>query len=247
MLVISFFVLHWYVSLFFQTFFHHRYAAHNQFTMSRTWEKIFYFLSFISQGSSYLSPYSYAVLHRMHHAHADTELDPHSPKYDSSLMAMMLRTKRIYKDISTGDANVDEVYTKRLPNWVALDKFADNWAVRTGWILFYTAFYVFFATQWWMYALLPLHFVMGPLHGAIINWFAHKDGYINYTTKDTSHNLMPIDIIMLGEGFHNNHHKYQRSPNFGKKWYEFDPVYPVIVLMSKAGILQLKRAESAEA
>lgn len=244
MIVISFFILHWYVSLFFQTFFHHRYAAHNQFTMSFVWERIFHLLSFISQGSSYLSPYAYAVLHRMHHAHADTELDPHSPKYDPSLMAMMLRTRRIYSDIAEDRANVDEVYKKRLPQWKALDRFADFWLVRVSWVAAYTVFYAFFATHWWMYALLPLHFIMGPLHGAIINWFAHKYGYINYKTQDTSHNLMPIDIIMLGEGFHNNHHKFQRSPNFGKKWYEIDPVYPIILGMNKLGILKMKRAES---
>ena len=244
MIIISFFIIHWYVSLFFQTFFHHRYAAHNQFTMSYFWERVFYLLSFISQGSSYLSPYSYAVLHRMHHAHADTELDPHSPKYDPSLMAMMLRTKRIYSDIADDRANVDEVYKKRLPQWKQLDRFADRWLVRLTWVALYIAFYAVFATQWWMYALLPLHFIMGPLHGAIINWFAHKYGYINYKTQDTSRNLMPIDIIMLGEGFHNNHHKFQRSPNFGKKWYEIDPVYPVIVLLNKVGIITLKRAEA---
>ncbi|MGL5233596.1 MAG: acyl-CoA desaturase, partial [Empedobacter falsenii] len=64
--VIIIFVIHWYASLFFQTFFHHRYASHAMFTMSRAWEKIFHVLAWIFQGSSYLSPYTYGVMHRHH-------------------------------------------------------------------------------------------------------------------------------------------------------------------------------------
>eukprot|EP01036_Dinobryon_divergens_P038408 gene38408-50429_t len=31
------------------------------------------------EGSSFLSPRAYAILHRMHHAFSDTKRDPHSP------------------------------------------------------------------------------------------------------------------------------------------------------------------------
>jgi stearoyl-CoA desaturase (delta-9 desaturase) len=240
--IILFFLAHWYLSLFSQTFFHHRYAAHRMFSMSPFWERFFYLFSFITQGSSYLSPYSYGVLHRMHHANADTEDDPHSPSYDRNLFSMMWRTKTIYSDISKGKADVPEVYTKQLPNWKSLDRFADNLIVRGSWVLLYTAFYILFAPHWAFFLLLPLHFVMGPLHGAIINWFAHKYGYTNFKTKDTSRNLMPIDILMMGEGFHNNHHKYQKSPNFGKRWFELDPVYPAILLFKKLRIIRLAGA-----
>ena len=80
--ILIFFVAHWYLSLFFQTFFLHRYAAHKAFTMNKFTEKVVYILTWIFQGSNYLSPYGYGVMHRMHHALADTENDPHSPKYD---------------------------------------------------------------------------------------------------------------------------------------------------------------------
>ena len=45
-------------------------------------EKVFYVLTWIFQGSNYLSVYGYGVMHRMHHPCADTPQDPHSPKYD---------------------------------------------------------------------------------------------------------------------------------------------------------------------
>ena len=78
------------------------------FTMSKGWEKFFFVLSWISQGSSYLSAHAYGILHRMHHEYADTEKDPHSPKYDATLMKMMWRTKEVYMDIMNDESGVDE-------------------------------------------------------------------------------------------------------------------------------------------
>ncbi|MGI9526471.1 MAG: acyl-CoA desaturase [Weeksellaceae bacterium] len=241
--VISFFIAHWYLSLFTQTFFHHRYAAHATFTMNRFWEKAFHVISFIFQGSSYLSPYAYGVMHRLHHAYADTEKDPHSPKYDRNVFTMMWRTRGIYKAIDEGTAAIDPKFTKGVPKWRAFDRFAENGLVRTLWVLIYIAIYYFAGAQWWLYFLIPIHAVMGPFHGVIINWFAHKYGYRNYDVKDTSMNLMPVDIFMLGEGLHNNHHKFGGRPKFAVKWYEFDPVYPLIWLFDKVGIIHIKHKD----
>jgi len=190
------------------------------FTMSRGWEKFFFIYSLITQGSSYLSPYAYAILHRLHHAFADTDKDPHSPMYDKNLFTMMWRTKNVYTSIFKGEMAVEEKYKKGAPQWTAFDTFADTWAVRIFWGACYVAFYVAFATHWWMYLLLPLHFVMGPAHGVVINWFAHKYGYVNFKVSDTSKNLLPLDVLMLGESYHNNHHKRCTSANFGFRWFE---------------------------
>jgi len=242
MIILIFFAAHWYLSLFTQTFFHHRYAAHRMFTMSKFWEKVFYALSFIFQGSSYLSPYGYGAMHRLHHAHADTERDPHSPKYDDNIWKMMWKTKTVYNDILYKKVKLEEKYLKDLPHWPWLEKIADNWASRLGWSAFYIGFYVIFATEWWMFLLLPIHFVMGPFHGAIINWFAHKIGYVNFKVKDTSKNFLPLDFLMLGESYHNNHHKFGGRANFGYRWFEIDPVYPFIKLFNALRIIRLRKS-----
>ena len=242
MAILIFFVAHWYLSLFFQTFFHHRYAAHRQFTMSKTNEKIFIVLSWIFQGSSYLSYYAYGILHRMHHAYADTEKDPHSPKYDRNFWLMMWKTRNIYSDIFKGKVEVEERFKKDIPQWTSFERVADHLVVRIGWGLIYTLFYIAFATHWWMFLLLPIHYLMGPIHGAIINWFAHKFGTVDHQVDDTSKNLLPVDFLMLGESYHNNHHKFPGRPNFGVKWYQFDPVYPVIRLFHWMGIIKLRTA-----
>ena len=240
MVIFTFIAVHWYSSLFFQTFFHHRYAAHQMFDMSKSWEKVFFVFSFIAQGSSYLSPYAYGILHRMHHAFADTEKDPHSPKYDRNVFAMMWRTKVLYSNIFHGRVEVEMRFKEGVPKWLSFENFAKSWTIRFVWITFYTGFYIVFATEWWMYLFLPMHFIMGPLHGAIINWFAHKYGYTNFDLGDTSKNFLPIDVLMLGESYHNNHHKFSHSANFGYRWFEFDPIYPIIGLFDKLKIIHLK-------
>ena len=238
--VILFFVLHWFLSLFFQTFFHHRYASHRQFTMSKGWERIFFVGSWICQGSSYLSPYAYGAMHRMHHAYADTDKDPHSPQFDANPFSMMWRTRLIYNSIFDGERDLDPKFTKDLPEWRSFDVFCSNNIVRSMWIIVYILIYVAIDPAWYWYLLIPIHIVMGPFHGVVINWFAHEIGYRNFKVGDTSKNLFPWDLLMLGEGLHNNHHKHAHRPNFAWKKWEFDPVYPVILLFNAVGIIKLR-------
>ncbi|MDD3459167.1 MAG: acyl-CoA desaturase [Weeksellaceae bacterium] len=239
LILVGFFILHWYSSLFFQSMFHHRYAAHGMFKMSKFWEKTFHIGSFLTQGASYLSPYAYGVLHRLHHAFADTEKDPHSPIFDKDLFQMMWRTRRIYNEIDQEIAVVGEKFKKGVPKWRKFDKFAESKITRLVWVGVYVLIYFLFNSPWWLYVLIPIHVLMSPVHGVIVNWFSHKYGYRNFDVKDTSTNLFPVDLLMWGECLHNNHHKFGGRPNFKVKWYEFDPMYPFIIIMDKLRIIRL--------
>jgi stearoyl-CoA desaturase (delta-9 desaturase) len=241
MAVFLFFVAIWYSSLFCQTFFHHRYAAHGAFSMSKGWEKFFFVLSAITQGSSYLSPRAYALMHRMHHAYTDTEKDPHSPAYSKNVMDMMIKTYHVYAGILNNKIVLDPKFMKNVPDWPAFDRFVGTRYVRVMWVLLYLAFFIKFATAPWQYIFLPIIILMAPVHGAIINWFAHKYGYQSYQMKNTSTNLLHFDFLMLGESYHNNHHKFPSSINFGRKWYELDPIYPFIKLFALLGIVKLSK------
>ena len=239
MIIIIFFIAHWYLSLFSQTFFNHRYASHQAFTMNKYWEKVFFVFTFITQGSSYMSPRTYAIMHRMHHAYTDTEKDPHSPQNFKNVFAMMWHTKNIFAGIYDKTIATEKKFHKNLPDWPAFDRFASSNIVKLMWVGFYIAFYIFFATSPWLYLLLPVTIVMGPFHGAIINWFAHKYGYTNFKQKNTSKNLLPVDLFMMGESYHNDHHQHPTHANFGSRWFEIDPVYYIILLFNKLRIIKL--------
>jgi stearoyl-CoA desaturase (Delta-9 desaturase) len=211
------------------------------FTMSPFWEKVFYLVLYISQGSSYLNPRAYAVLHRMHHAYSDTEKDPHSPHHTKNLLTMMWTTKRIYNDVLYRRSDVEQRFTKDLPEWKFIDLLGDSWYSRIGWGVFYVLFYVWVGGPWYTFLLLPVHFLMGPVHGAIVNWSGHKYGYSNFDNKDKSKNSLFVDFLMGGELFQNNHHKFASRPNFAMKWFEIDPTYPVIKLLSALRIVKMSR------
>ena len=239
-IIILFFTL-WYGGLFFQTFFLHRYAAHQTFTMSNVSEKVTYVLTWLFQGSNYLSAYGYGVMHRMHHAYADTEQDPHSPKFDGNLFAMMWKTKSTYQKINTKKITVDKKYTINVPQWKSFDKMASSGISRFTWTILYFLFFLKFATTWWLWLFLPVIMFMAPIHGVIINWFAHIYGYANYKLKDTSKNLLPFDFLMMGEAYHNNHHKHGSRANFGGvRWHEIDPTYIIMKALHKLGVIKLK-------
>jgi stearoyl-CoA desaturase (delta-9 desaturase) len=240
-----FFVLHWQAAVFFQSFYLHRYGAHRQFEMSPRMERFFYFCTWIVQGSSFLSPRGYAILHRLHHAYSDTEKDPHSPHFYRDVFTMMWQTKKRYEGFVTRKEAPEAKFDGGYPEWPALDKIADSWGTRIAFMVAYTAFYAAFATHAWMFLLLPVHFLMGPVHGAIVNWGGHKYGYRNYASDDRSRNSLPFDFLTAGELFQNNHHKYGMSPSFAVRWFEVDPTYVMMKALHAVGLIDMTGAQKA--
>ena len=136
---------------------------------------------------------------------------------------------------------IEPRFLKNLPDWKKLDIVAHtNWS-RLGWIVLYMLFYIFFAPSAWWFLLLPVHILMVPLQGAIINWFAHKYGSINFKVKNTSTNLFKIDLLMMGEAYHNNHHKSPSSINFGFRWFELDPTYIIMRCLNWLRVIRIPK------
>jgi stearoyl-CoA desaturase (delta-9 desaturase) len=238
--IVAFFVAHWVLSVFFQTFFLHRYGAHRMFTMTPGWERFFHLCTYVCQGSSYLNPRGYAILHRMHHAYSDTEKDPHSPVVAKNFFTMMNRTRDIYRGINRHTFPVEPRFEGGYPTWPLLDRYGSRWMSSVFWGTAYILFYFAFATAWWHFLLLPFHFFMGPVHGAIVNWFGHWMGYRNFDSKDDSRNTLPFDFVTCGELFQNNHHTYGSRPNFAVRRFEIDPAWTVIRVFAALGMLQVR-------
>src|SRR5689334_9265945 len=58
-----------------------------------------------------------------------------------------------------------------------------------------------------------------------------------FETRDESRNNAVTALFAAGEGWHNNHHRYQRAARNGFYWWEFDPTWYVIRLMQAAGLV----------
>ena len=240
MILMVFFVLHWYTAFFLQSFFHHRYAAHRHFTMSKLTERFFYVCCFLVHGSSYISPYAYGIMHRMHHMHTDTKEDPHSPSNCNGFFSTLWQTRNSYYNIFIGKTLVDDKVKKDLPQWISFERIVHNWVTRVCWIGVYIAVYIAFATAWWMYLFLPLTIALSTFQGTIINWWAHKFGYVNYPMNNTSKNMIPVDFIFCGDAYHNNHHKFPGRIKNSHRWFEIDLIYRVTWLLQKVNVVQWK-------
>lgn len=66
-------------------------------------------------------------------------------------------------------------------------------------------------------------------------WLCHV-GYKNF--ENTATNLRFLAVITGGEGLHNNHHGFPRSPKFSISRNEIDPAWPIIKLFT---LLKLAR------
>src|SRR6187402_962421 len=120
--IVAFLFAHWVSSIFFQTFFLHRYGAHRMFTLTPRWERFFHLMTWVTQGSSFLNPRAYAILHRMHHAYSDTEGDPHSPHFIKDVWGLMIKTKNIYNEYLKYKKEPEPAFRDRYPTWKTMDR-----------------------------------------------------------------------------------------------------------------------------
>ena len=81
-----------------------------------------------------------------------------------------------------------------------------------------------------------LRLVVG-LHATwFVNSAAHTWGYRTYDTPEGSTNLWWVGLIAWGEGWHNNHHAFQRSARHGHEWWEVDVNWLAIHALAKLGL-----------
>ena len=70
-----------------------------------------------------------------------------------------------------------------------------------------------------------------------INSLAHRYGKRRYRTRDDSRNNFLLALITMGEGWHNNHHRFPSSTRQGFFWWELDITYVLLKILSWFGIV----------
>ncbi|HEX9784658.1 MAG TPA: fatty acid desaturase [Opitutaceae bacterium] len=75
-------------------------------------------------------------------------------------------------------------------------------------------------------------------HGtSCINSRAHLMGERRYKTTDDSRNSLILAFVTLGEGWHNNHHRYMSATRNGFYWWEIDPTCYGLKLLACTGLI----------
>ena len=233
----------YFVRMFAITAFYHRYFAHRSFRTSRTMQFLF---AALANTAMQRGPLWWASTHRHHHSHSDEEPDAHSP-VQRSLLWSHIGWLTSPKNTTTDYSKVKDL--AKFPELVFLNRF-------------HSVVPLLFAIGLWglgaaLNALFPglgtsgaQIFVWGffisttvLLHGTLlVNSLAHVSGKRRFKTSDDSRNNLFIAIVTLGEGWHNNHHRYPHSTRQGFYWFEIDVTFYLLKMMEWMRLIKdLKR------
>jgi stearoyl-CoA desaturase (delta-9 desaturase) len=205
----------------------HRYYAHRAFQMNRVARFIW---TWVAVAAMQKGPLWWAGHHVYHHRFADREGDPHSPKVSGFYYAHVgwfLHDKQ-YSKIDPSNPVVRDF--SKYPEV----RFLDTYYFLPPLVLA-LAMYAAGGFPWLVWGFcLPTATLAHATFA--INTINHLYGSRRFETMDESRNNPITAFFAVGEGWHNNHHRYQRAARNGFYWWEFDPTWYTILLMRALGL-----------
>jgi stearoyl-CoA desaturase (delta-9 desaturase) len=197
----------------------HRYFAHRSFETSRP----FQFAMALAAAAAFGDPIAFTARHRLHHARSDTERDVHGPHqgilrcWFGTLLDFSLTEREMFR-LAPDLASRPEL------RW--LHRYFVVPGIATAAAIWAVGGFSMFAIAYCGACLAIVH------AGSAVNYFGHGAGTRRYDTPDRSSNHALVALVSLGEGWHNNHHHYPAACRAGFLWWEVDPLYYAIKLLS---------------
>jgi stearoyl-CoA desaturase (Delta-9 desaturase) len=217
---------------------YHRYFSHKTYSTSRFGQFLLalWGATCVQRGALW-----WAYHHRHHHQHSDEEEDAHSPHVHGFLWSHIgwITSRR---NFPTDYSKVKDL--AKFPELVFLNRFDSLVPFLFALGLFglgagLEAYAPGLGTNGWQLLIWGFFVSTTALfHGtSCINSLAHLMGRRRFKTSDDSRNSFILAIITLGEGWHNNHHRYMSATRNGFYWWEFDPTYYGLKLLSYTGLI----------
>lgn len=196
----------------------HRGIAHRAVTFSRPAHALFTTFIWVSTG---IKVREWVAVHRKHHAHTDTPLDPHSPAI-SGWASVQMKNLAMYRRAAHDPTNIDK-YAKDLPPTVW-----DRWIFDRSLLGLGLGAATLCVAFGWQIGLLAafIHVNYYLAGSAAVNAIGHHFGRRRYPNSAT--NLQWLALVTAGEGLHNNHHAAPTMAKLSHRWYEIDPGWLVI-------------------
>lgn len=228
--------------------FHHMYLTHRSFKCKRWIEQMGSLMGTLTWRGPFAPPIKYVAMHKIHHAFADTDLDPHTPKkgFWFALMSWFWHMPYGFTRLDLYETYVPEMAKDR---WhLFLDRNV-NWlqamwggvcfvlGATVPWIAGGT-FDIENGLRFMIYGVFVRAFLSLYLINAV-DLVNHTVGYRAYETKDDSTNSFLMASIHLGGAisWHNNHHAHQHYFTVKKNWWEFDMHHQFLRLLSRFGLV----------
>jgi stearoyl-CoA desaturase (delta-9 desaturase) len=210
------------IAVFSTTIYLHRTATHKALIMHPAVEWMFKFALWMTTG---LLTKEWVAVHRKHHAFTDEEGDPHSPALEGFWRVQLGNVYYYMREVKNTD--VVERYARDIK-----EGWWDRTVYKHGWLglVLGTMLLCSILGLGWGLLAAGIHAVMYVfVLSSSINGLCHHVGYKNF--DNTATNIRLLALLTGGEGLHNNHHGYPRSPKFSWRRSEIDPAWPVIKLL----------------
>jgi stearoyl-CoA desaturase (Delta-9 desaturase) len=208
------------VRMFAITAFYHRYLSHRTYRTSRAFQLL---LALLAGSAAQRGPLWWTAHHRHHHAHADREADAHSPRRHGLLWS------------HTGWFLARENFRTRVelvPDWVRYPelRFLDRFDALAP-LALAAALHALGGWPWlvWGFGVSTVALYHATF---AVNSLAHRFGTRRYETRDDSRNNALIALATLGEGWHNNHHRFPGRARQGVAWWELDLTWEALRLLA---------------
>jgi stearoyl-CoA desaturase (delta-9 desaturase) len=204
---------------------YHRYFSHRSYATSRAFQFV---LAVLSQSTTQKSVLWWTAKHRHHHLHSDTEVDVHSPRHRGFFYS---HVGWIFSRRNDATDLIKVADFARYPELMWLHRLELLPALVLAVICFLIAGWPGLVVGFFWSTVLVYHATFS------INSLAHVHGKKRYVTGDDSRNNWFLAIFTMGEGWHNNHHACQSSVRQGFRWWEYDPTFYILKLLSFTGLV----------
>ncbi|MEM9192375.1 MAG: acyl-CoA desaturase [Myxococcota bacterium] len=204
---------------------YHRYFSHRTYKTSRWFQ---FLLAVWAQSSVQKGVLWWAAHHRAHHLYSDQPRDVHSPVQHSFFHS---HVGWLF------DAEMSNPDLKRVKD---LQKFPELRVLDRLWIVVPILLGVacFLIAGWpGLFVGFFLSTVMCWHTTYLINSLAHVFGKRRFQTRDESRNHWGLALLAMGEGWHNNHHRYMNSARNGFYWWEIDVTFYLLKALEKVGLI----------
>jgi stearoyl-CoA desaturase (Delta-9 desaturase) len=221
----------------------HRLLTHRSFQTSKPLEYTFAVLGSMAVQGPVIS---WVADHRKHHAHTDSEGDPHSPHVGHSAglrgvaaglwhaHAGWLMSTQGRADWKRYAADLDEDRGMRFiaRQFVPLVLLTLLLPALAGYIATGTVAAAATGLLWG--GLVRIFFVHHVTWS--VNSVCHYFGTRRFLTEDRSTNVFWLALPSLGESWHHNHHAFPRSAVHGLRRWEIDPSALIIAALERVGL-----------
>lgn len=217
---------------------YHRSLTHRGLRMRRPLE---YALAILGSLALQGDPIRWVATHRKHHAHSDTDGDPHGRNVG-------FRWAHFRWLIEPNDALPNPEELVRYAPDLHKQKFYRSLQWIQGPMQLVLAALLFALGGWtWVVWGVFVRLVVSYHVTWLVNSAAHSNGYRTYRTNDLSTNCWWVALISWGEGWHNNHHTFPYSARHGLRWYEFDPTWWNVRILALLRLADCVRTPAAKA